>query len=185
MHLATPDWLHHRLSVTGPPAPLAAFRQAAAGAGVVPFAFDSSRFAEDWFYRLMADQHRQPRRHRLSPLAARRLAAQVSELCWQEHEYAAAQLGRGRGCVFDLHALVPVPWEILRLGFADPAATAWLWCHWGTTWPLRRVRLLTPPPGTAAWACEFYAADWSPWPALAAIQTRFSELSFSLQPSYS
>ena len=182
MHLASPDWLHHRLTVEGPPAPLAGFRQAAAGAGVVPFAFDSVRFAEDWFYRLMADQQRQPRRHRLSSPAARKLAAQLSELCWQEHAHAAAQVGTGRGCVFDLHALVPVPWDILRLGFADPAATDWLWSHWGTTWPLRQVRPLAA--GPAAWACEFFAADWSPWPALATIRHRFPQLSFALQPAY-
>ena len=34
------DWLYHHLRVTGEPAELAAFRAAAAGAGVIPWAQD-------------------------------------------------------------------------------------------------------------------------------------------------
>ena len=35
--LASPDWLKHRLTVTGPTAELAAFQDAAAGPGVIPW----------------------------------------------------------------------------------------------------------------------------------------------------
>ena len=51
--------------------------------------------------------------------------------------------GRSRACPFDLHALLPVPADLLRRGPDDPAALAWLWTHWGTTEALRHVAPIT------------------------------------------
>lgn len=97
-------------------------------------------------------------------------------------------MGTARGCPFDLNALVPVPWAILKLGEDDPQAIAWLWEHWGTTWPLRRVEVhpLPPPrlaalaPGEAGCAIRF----WSPWPVLAACRRRWPALRFALALEY-
>ena len=49
------------------------------------------------------------------------------------------QEGRSRACPLDLHRLVPTPAPLLRLGPDHPETLAWLWAHWGTTWPLRHV----------------------------------------------
>ena len=86
---------------------------------------------------------------------------------------------------------MPVPFEILRLGPDDPRALAWLWEHWGTTWSLRQV-VPAPLAGIeaalpdmhAAFRCRFWAADWTPWPALGAVRRRWPELSVAVQPSY-
>ncbi len=61
------------------------------------------------------------------------------EMVWEDHENALFRVGVDRGCPFDLHTLVPVPWPILRLGPDHPSAIDWMWTHWGTTWHLRRV----------------------------------------------
>ena len=49
LRLAHPDWLHHRLQITGPARDLAVFRGAAAGAGTVPWQLDLERLEEDLF----------------------------------------------------------------------------------------------------------------------------------------
>jgi len=54
LRLAHPDWLHHRLLVAGPAADLATFRQAAAGAGTIPWQLDLDRMEEDLFHLLVA-----------------------------------------------------------------------------------------------------------------------------------
>ena len=102
-----------------------------------------------------------------------------------------SQVGVSKACPFDLHALVPVPFEILRLGPDDPRAPAWLWEHWGTTWSLRQVEeapragIEAALPDThAAFRCRFWAADWTPWPALGAVRRRWPALRIAVQPSY-
>ena len=135
--LSHPDWLHHTLTVTGPEAELAAFRQAACGAGVTPWVYDYDRMAEDWFNLMVAPPP--PLRRTISAAGARILANQLRDAVWERHEAAVSQVGVSKACPFDLHALVPVPFEMLRLGPDDPRALAWLWEHWGTTWSLRQV----------------------------------------------
>ncbi len=155
------DWLHHRLTVSGPAAAVTAFRAAAIGAGTLPWALDLDRMEEDLFHTLVAP--RPPQRRRLSLAGARALARQLREAAEQRHVLAAARIGRSRACPFDLHALVPVPDAVLRLGLDQPDALAWLWAHWGTTQALRHVaedrvaalgrhpvrRRPRPPPGAA------------------------------------
>jgi hypothetical protein len=174
--LPQPDWLETTLTVTGPDDHLAAFRAAAAGAGVVPWAMDYDRLEEDWFHLLMMTP---PHRRTISAHGARILARQLREAAWMHHE---AALSRAGACPFDLNALAPVPGEILRLGEDAPEALAWLWRHWGTTWPLRRVEAL--PAGEAAFRVRFWSADWSPWPALLRIRARWPALRLAVRPAY-
>jgi hypothetical protein len=67
----------------------------------------------------------------LSVAGARVLAGQLRDAVARRHERAVARVGASRVCPFDLHALVPVPDTVLRLGPDDPIALAWLSEHWG------------------------------------------------------
>jgi hypothetical protein len=178
LRLPHPDWLHHQLTVTGPPEAVAGFRQAAAGAGVVPWVYDYDQMEEDWFHLMIA-----PPRHRrtISLVGARILARQLREAVWEHHEHAVSLVGVSRACPFDLHALLPVPDAILRLGPDHPRALEWLWESWGTTWSLRHVAALPTP---AMFRCAFWAADWSPWQAVQRLGAAWRDLHFVLNPSY-
>jgi hypothetical protein len=178
------DWLRHRLAVTGPAADLAAFRQAAAGAGIIPWSLDLESLEEDWFHLLARPDHQE-----LSLPGARILAGQLRGAVEHRHALAIAQVGRSRACPFDLHALVPVPVEILRLGPDHPDGLAWLWQHWGTTEPLRHVApsKVAPEPlpaGQQALHLTFWSADWTPWRAFQQVGTDWPTLRMDVQPEY-
>ena len=179
------DWLFHHLRIAGPEAALAAFRAAAAGAGIIPWHLDLDRVEEDVFLRLAAPSG-QPRT--LSLEGARMLAAELRDAVARRHALAVARVGHDQTCCFDLHALLPVPGDILRLGPDHSDALRWLWTHWGTTDALRRVALAPDRDQTASaetvWGISFWSADWTPWRALAAIRKRFSGLRFDVQPHY-
>jgi hypothetical protein len=182
--LPSPDWLKHRLTVSGPAAELAAFQAAAAGPGVVPWRGEPAALAEGWFNRMMAAP---PAQRGVSVADARRLAERLSEAIAAWLVAAADPPRRAAACPFDLHALLPVPPEILALGPDDPAAIAWLWAHWGTTWPLRHVTarpVRTAREGHGRLLLRFHSADWSPWPALASIRARWPAVRFELRPDY-
>jgi hypothetical protein len=190
LRLAHTDWLHHHLTVTGPVDGVATFAQAAAGAGVIPWALDLDRLAEDFFYALVAPPA--PQQRSLSLPGARILAGQLGEAVARRHALATARVGHSRVCPFDLQALLPVPATLLRGGPDDPAALAWLWRHWGTTAALRHVRPITDsvpdepplPPGKAAFRVSFWSADWTPWRALVQLAEQWPALRFTLQPRY-
>jgi hypothetical protein len=197
--LEHPDWLHHRLLVTGPAADLASLRAAAAGAGTVPWHIDFDRMEEDLFHLLVAPPARagaliSPVRS-LSLAGARILASQLCVAAARRHALAIARVGHSGACPFDLHALVPVPDAILCRDPDDPAALDWLWTHWGTTQTLRHVvedgatataMAMREPaaPGEAIWALTFWSADWTPWRALGRIATCWPALRFDIRPSY-
>ena len=194
LRLAHPDWLHHRLRITGPAA-LARFRDAACGAGTVPWQLDLDRMAEDFFHLLAAPPPRAGSLHApprsLSLAGARIVADRLITAVARRQALAVARVGTSRACPFDLHALVPVPASVLRLGPDDPAALAWLWQHWGTTQTLRQVAEDTgaaargrPAPGEAVFAMTFWSADWTPWRALAAIAATWPALRFDTSPHY-
>ncbi len=193
------DWLHHRLTVSGPADAVTALRAAAAGAGTLPWTLDLDRMEEDLFHTLVAP--RPPQRRRLSLAGARALARQLREAAEQRHALAAARVGRraetqgvcGRAGPFDLHALVPVPDAVLRLGPDHPDALAWLWAHWGTTQALRHVRedrfaalgrhpVRRRDPGVLH--LSFWSADWTPWRALAQVAADWPTLRFDTRPTY-
>jgi hypothetical protein len=194
--LPHPDWLLHRLCVSGSPADLAAFRAAAAGAGTIPWELDPDRMEEDLFHLLMvppapAGAPAPPRR--LSLTGARVLASQLRAAAEQRHALAVAQVGQSQACPFDLHALVPVPPAMLQRGPDDPVALSWLWRHWGTTGALRHVAIDTEAvtttrrslaPGEAPFAVTFWSADWTPWRALARIAADWQRLRFETRPIY-
>jgi hypothetical protein len=191
LRLAHTDWLHHRLTITGPPAEVAAFEQTAAGAGVIPWQLDLDRLAEDLFHMLVAPPA--PHRRSLSAAGARILAEQLRAAVARRHDLAIARVGRSLACPFDLQSLIPVPADLLLRGPDDPAALAWLWTHWGTTQALRHVTAVseafsddpvTPTPGEAAVRVRFWSADWTPWRALAQLAARWPALRFAVRPRY-
>jgi len=169
----------------GAPDDLAAFRAAARGAGIIPWRLDLDRLEEDWFLRLAAPIASPSQR--LSAAGARMLAAQLREAVSRRHAIAVSAVGVAQDCPFDLHALVPVPDEILALGPDDPRAQTWLWAHWGTTAALRHVTDITPETdrvGRARAVLSFWSADWTPWRALARLADRWPGVRFDIRPDY-
>ena len=183
--LAHPDWLFHHLRIEGPAEAVAAFRAAASGAGVVPWNLDLDRVEEDAFLRLAAPQGQA---RTLSLQGARMLAAELRDAVARRHALAVARVGHDKNCCFDLHALLPVPGDILRLGPDHPDALRWLWEHWGTTEALRQVALAPDRdeavPEDTVFRLSFWSADWTPWQALTTVETRFPALRLDVQPHY-
>jgi hypothetical protein len=182
--LPHPDWLYNSLTISGPAEQVEDFKAAAAGAGVIPWHYDYDALEENWFLLLAAP--RPPKRRSISLAGARIVARQLRDEVWRLHETALAAVGHLRSCPFDLHALVPVPIEFLRLGPDHPDSTAWLWQNWGTTWPLRHVTRLPDRrpdgPDGARYRLGFWSADWTPWRALQRIAARWPGLRFVVQP---
>ena len=190
LRLPHPDWLQHRLTISGPAAKVAAFRLAAAGAGIIPWQLDVEALAEDWFLLLAAPPA--PQQRTVSLAGARVLAGQLREAVAARQAAACVRVGRSRACPFDLHALLPVPDAILRLGPDHPEALAWLWPHWGTTEALRHVAEdpgaagdpLHASAGEAVFRVDFWSADWTPWLALLHLREAWPALRFDIRPSY-
>lgn len=190
--LPNTDWLYHRLTVTGPAAAVGGFSDAAAGAGTVPWQLDVELLEEDVFHLLAAPPP--PHERTLSAMGARVLAGQLRKAVERRHALAVARVGRNRACPFDLHALLPVPGDVLRFGPDDPAALAWLWENWGTTQALRHVATVAatggsderhpPARGETAVRVTFWSADWTPWRALARLAGRWPALRFDVRPRY-
>ena len=180
------DWLRNVLAVTGPLEDMERFRAAAADAGVIPWGLDFDGMQEDWFLSLVAP----PEGARaISVQGARILTRRLRDATAHNHQQAMARIGVDRSCPFDLHALLPIPPSILRLGPDDPASRLWLWSHWGTTRALRHVRALDPVMDgrkrqMAELRVEFWSADWSPWQAVRQLRRTWPALSFDLQPDY-
>lgn len=190
LRLPHPDWLQHRLTISGPEAKAAAFRRTAAGAGIIPWQLDVDALAEDWFLLLAAPPA--PQQRTVSLAGARLLAGQLREAVAARQAAACARVGRSRACPFDLHALLPVPDAILRLGPDHPEALSWLWQHWGTTEALRHVAedpaAASDPrhatAGEAVFRVDFWSADWTPWRALQRLRAAWPALRFDICPSY-
>ncbi len=118
----------------------------------------------------------------ISLAGAKTVAREAKEAFRNEYEEACAWVGRSKAVPLDLHQLVPVPWEVLRLGPDAPASLRWLWRAWGTTWPLRKVERLPCPDG--AWRGGFWSADWTPWPMVAMCRARWPAFTFQLRVVY-
>ena len=131
-----------------------------------------------------------PQRRRLSLAGARTLAGQLRDAAERRHGAAVARVGHSRACALDLHALVPVPDDVLCLGPDHPEALAWLWAHWGTTAALRHVAAepvlprRAAPGDPATLRLAFWSADWTPWRALATVAARWPALRFDVCPTY-
>jgi hypothetical protein len=188
--LPSPDWLAHRLTVTGPKEAVAAFRHAAAGPGRIPWQLDYERLEEDWSLKLLAPApSAQDAAFRAAGISAHgaRTAARQMRTALELLEARMQALPAQQLCPLDLHALVPVPQKILALGPDHPESLAWLWANWGTTWPLRHVEVVPNPDaagssaaGQFSMSLKFVAADWTPWRVIAAVRERWPGLEFSL-----
>jgi hypothetical protein len=183
---AATDWLRNTLSVTGPTEAVGRFQDAASGAGIIPWQRDLDRLEEDWFLPMAAPADGA---RAISLHGARILARRLRDAVALQHQRALQRAATDRRCPFDLHRLLPVPPALLRLGPEDPQSQDWLWRHWGTTRGLRHVRLLPSQADrrnrrTDHWAVEFWAADWSPWPALKTLHHAWPDLTLSLRPHY-
>ena len=184
-----PVWVCHHLTVSGPAACVEEFASAARGAGVIPWQLDTARIEEDVF-NLAAAQPAD--RRNLTIAGCRILARQFRERVERRQGRAAAMVGRGQGCPFDLHALLPVPDAILDLGPTHPEALAWLAAHWGVTDRLRQVILLKRPKpgrrlpkGHAVTGYRFFTGGngrETPTVAIATLGARWPSLRLRLQP---
>src|ERR1700712_1150667 len=182
--LANTDWLHHRLTITGPDETVLAFRKAAAGSGGIPWHLDLDQLQEDWFHLLMSSPGREnPDQQTISVAGARVLSGQLRDAVGRRHELAIARVGRSQVCPFDLHVLVPVIQPVLRLGPDDPRALAWLWQHWGTTQALRHVEDHSRPASDTL-VFTFWSADWTPWRAVGTLAEAWPTLRFHARPTY-
>ncbi len=171
-----PDWLRHTLTISGPTGPVARFQEAARGPGTIPWRLDLDHEEA----RLLAPMITEG-------IEARLLARALRDAIEANHHKVLA--GQERGCPFDLHRLVPVPESVLALGNDDPAATSWLRSHWGTTWPLRHVRILDRNADrrlrrAARFVIEFWSADWTPWQAITRLRRSWPDLIFDIRPHY-
>jgi hypothetical protein len=183
---AAPGWLYHHLAVSGPEAAVNEFAAAARGAGVVPWHFDGAVFEEDVFH-LAAGV---PARERsLSIEGCHILARQFRTLVEDHLARAAARVGSGKECPFDLHALLPVPAAILALGATHPDALAWLAANWGVTDRLRQVAVRPNatagrrlPRGHAVIGYGFFTPGETPHRAIVTLAARFAALRFGLRP---
>jgi len=181
-----PAWLFHHLTITGPAGTVETFAAAAQGSGVIPWQIDGGALEEDVFNLAVAQP---PAQRRLSIEGCRILARQVRDRVEARQARAAALIGRSRACLFDLHALLPVPDAILQLGPTHPAASAWLQEHWGTADKLRQVaRRPDARPGRrlprdhTVIGYGFFTAGDTPHIAVAQLAARWPALRFVLQP---
>ena len=158
---------------------MARFRAAAQGTNAAPWHLDL-----DWEEaRLFA------------PMAAggteaRVLARELREAIAARHNRLLAGWAGPGTCPLDLHRLVPIPGAVLQRGEHDPAARRWLWAHWGTTQPLRQVRVLDGQGDkrlrrSARVTYAFLSADWTPWQAIRRLRRNWPELVFDVRPDYS
>lgn len=183
---APPTWLYHHLTVSGPADTVAGFAAAARGAGVIPWATDG-RAVENYVFELAASQP--PARRSLTVAGCRLLARQYRERFEAHHDRAAGRVGRSRACPLDLHALLPVPDALLRLGRTHPTAQAWLAAHWGVADGLRQASErpdLGPgrrlPRGHVVIGYGFFTGGDTPRQAVAQLAARWPALRFVLRP---
>lgn len=133
---ASPAWLYHHLTISGPAQQVAAFAHAARGPGVIPWRTDFDRIEEDVFNLAVSQP---PERRNLTVAGCHILARQFRDRLEIRQAKALALIGSSRACPFDLHVLLPVPETILQLGPAHPVALAWLSAHWGVPDGLHQV----------------------------------------------
>ncbi|WP_207539674.1 hypothetical protein [Sabulicella rubraurantiaca] len=162
-----------------------AFRFAAQGCGAVPWVLDYDQIEQELVALLLQQP---PERRSVGLEGAKMLAREVRDWIRNGTDLVHSAVGVRTDCPFDLHSLVPVPWEILRLGPDDPKSVEWMYANWGTTWTPRRVEEVpiardekrALPPGTSLARYRFWSADWSPWQALVQLKKEWPALRFQL-----
>jgi hypothetical protein len=183
---ATPDWLYHHLTVSGPAEAVAAFAAAARGAGVTPWRLDFAE-VEETVFTLAVSQPAD--RRTLTVAGCRILARQFRATVEARQARAAALVGHSLACPFDLHRLLPVPDSILQLGPTHPAALAWLAVHWGISDRLRQVAVRETattgrrrPRGHSVIGYGFFTAGDTPRAATTQLAARWPALRLVVQP---
>jgi hypothetical protein len=178
-------WLFHHLIAVGPSEDISLFQEAARGPGIIPWRLDYAAIEEDIF-NMTASQP--PALRGVSVEYCRDQARQFVERVQAREARAAALAVGGRGCPFDLQALLPIPSDILELGMRHPTAVAWLAQHWGTKHRLLQVAAsLEARPGRRIPAdnrflgYRFYTVDHAPAEAVQAIAQSRPRLSFTLR----
>lgn len=161
-----------------PVAEVRRFREAAKGTGAVPWHLDPDA-EEARLFAPMATEGAE----------ARALARELRGIIATRHDRVLASWARPGACPLDLHRLIPVPGTILALGEDDPAARLWLRTHWGTTQPLRRVRIVEENADkrlrrSGRIVMEFWSADWTPWQAILRLRRDWPKLVFAITPRY-
>lgn len=185
MRCLHPDWVHNRLSVQGPEECVRAFAFAARGCGAVPWVLDYDQIEQEVVALLLQGD---PGSRSIGLEGARRLARELRDWIRDGTDLVHAAVGVRHDCPLDLHSLIPVPWQILRLGPDHPAAIVWMWENWGTTWTLRRVEAVpialpeqqALPQGQSLLRFSFWSADWSPWQAVQRLRQEWPKLDFRL-----
>jgi hypothetical protein len=183
---AAPNWLYHHLTISGPAETVERFAAAARGSGITPWQLDYAAIEDDIFVRAVS----QPASRRtLTVEGCRILAWQFRDKVEAHQACAVARVGRSVACVFDLHALLPVPPAVLLLGPDHPDALAWLAAHWGVTDRLRRVAAREKPTtgrrlprGHAVVGYGFFTTGETPHAAVDSIAAGWPGLRFFLQP---
>ena len=107
---SSPSWVRHTSSL---------LRSAARGSGVIPWDRDFEILEDDLFLLLV---QRHDREAALGPTSAHALARRIRTLAEQADQRARQDRASARSVAFDLHALLPVPSDILRLGPEHPQA---------------------------------------------------------------
>ena len=176
--LAHTDWLRNVLTVSGPATEVRRFRVAARVTNAIPWHLDLDHEER----RLLAAMAM------LGPEAPA-LARELGEVIAARHDRVLARWAEPGACPLDLHRLIPVPDDILRLGADAPAAQQWLWGHWGTTQPLRQVWLRDDQPDrrlrrAGRVVYEFFSADWTPWQAIRHLRQEWPTPIFDVRPCY-
>jgi hypothetical protein len=176
------EWQWWHLVVHGPAAAVADFATAARGAGAIPWLYDRSRVEEDVFALAIGGERRS-----LSIIGCHLLARQFRDAVEARQARATGSTDRNTGCPLDLHALLPVPPSILRLGSTHPAAEAWLRQHWGVGDQPRRAAVLDGrtagkrlPHGHVPLVYGFFTEAPAPEAAVAALCRRWTGLVFRL-----
>jgi segregation and condensation protein A len=185
MALPNTDWLRHELAIVGTAEDVARFTMAAAGSGSIPWFYPNLDFEEDDRFPALVNPPDGSRG--LSPAAARVLARELREATFQHQAKVRLQNGVCKTCPVDLHALIPVPAEILERGPDDVKSIAWLRANWGTLQALRQVRIVSLRAATkrqkrAQLGLEFWSADWTPWAAITALRRNWPSLVFPSSP---
>jgi hypothetical protein len=161
------------------------FAFGARGAGVIPWRYDTAALEEDVF-NLAASQP--PHLRSLSIDGCRRLARQLRDRVEARAAKGLLLSETSKACPFDLHTLLPVPEEILRLGPSAPDSVVWLERHWGVSGRLHQV--VSRPgakPGRrlrkdeACLGFGFFAWAATPNTAVARIAAKWPDLTFVLQ----
>lgn len=172
------DWLRNRLAVSGPAGEVARFRAAARGTGGIPWHLDLDH-EEARLYAPMAGQGPD----------ARTLARELRTVIAARHDRVLARWHEIGGCPLDLHRLIPIPDSVLALGEDAPPSRQWLWANWGTTLPLRQIRVLDENGDrrlrrSARIVYEFLSADWTPWQAILRLRRDWPKLVLAFDPRY-